>query len=151
VVELLRVNNLGRTRPLNPPQGDLNKPEESSGNHSVRYKDIPGYVTELARANRLKMTNAEQILWTHISNKKLNGLKFRRQYPIGRYIADFYNHDHHLIIEVDGSIHDLQKEYDKNKSSILQGNDCSIIRFSNKEIYEDIESVKQTIISAIIS
>lgn len=59
-----------------------------------------------AEALRYNPTQAELILWGHLSGKQL-GAKFRRQHPLGIYIADFYCHQHKLIIELDGSIHNL--------------------------------------------
>lgn len=59
-----------------------------------------------AKELRKSMTIAEKILWKHLRNNKLNGLKFRRQHPLDIFIADFYCHPKRLIIELDGGIHD---------------------------------------------
>lgn len=56
------------------------------------------------------MTEAEDILWKHLRNKKLNGLKFRRQHPLDIFIADFYCHEKKLVIELDGGIHDILEQ-----------------------------------------
>ncbi len=112
-----------------------------------RYKDTPRYVTNLSRKFRNNMTECEKMLWEKISRKQLNGLKFRRQFPVGRYIADFYNHDKRLIIEVDGSVHNEQKEYDKKRERYLEASGCTIIRFTNDEIINNIDLVIEKILS----
>ena len=110
-----------------------------------RYKDTPRYVTNLSRKLRNNMTECEKMLWEKISKKQLNGLKFRRQFPVGRYIADFYNHEKKLIIEVDGSVHNEQKEYDKNREKYLEASGYTIIRFTNDEIVNNIDLVIEKI------
>ena len=111
-----------------------------------QYKDTPKYVTELSRKNRIHPTLQEEKLWQAISGKKLNGLKFRRQFPIERYIVDFYNHDNRLILEIDGSIHDTTKEYDENREAYLLACGYKVIRFTNFEIDHNIESVLRKIL-----
>lgn len=82
------------------------------------------------------MTEAEKILWNELKNRKLMGLKFRRQHPVHLYIADFFCHEKRLIIEVDGRIHDQEerKEHDLNRSAELDRLGISVIRFSNEQI-----------------
>ncbi|MDD5675742.1 MAG: endonuclease domain-containing protein [Chitinivibrionales bacterium] len=110
-----------------------------------RHKNTPKYITGLARKNRLNPTIQEEKLWVAISGKKLNNMKFRRQFPIGRYIADFYNHAHRLIIEIDGNIHEIKKEYDGNRDNYLRGCGYRVLRFANSEIEMRIEMVLQKI------
>jgi very-short-patch-repair endonuclease len=111
-----------------------------------KYRNIPRYVTRFARILRLSMTPAEQLLWQHISNRQLAGLRFRRQHPIGRYIADFYNHETKLVIELDGPIHDKQKEYDKNRDKYLKAVGNVILRFKNEQVASDLPSVLNNIL-----
>jgi len=115
-------------------------------NKFTRYKDTPKYVSKLAWDNRNNPTDQEEKLWSMISGKKLNGLKFRRQFPIGRYIVDFYNHDNRLVIEIDGSIHDTTKEYDKNRDAYLYAGGYKVLRFNNSEIESNVETVIQKIL-----
>lgn len=79
------------------------------------------------------MTQAEEILWKHLRNKKLNGMKFRRQHPLDMFIADFYCHEKKLIIELDGGIHETpeQQEYDEGRTFLLQDKD---LRFCDLEM-----------------
>jgi len=107
----------------------------------------PG-IFEKAKELRKAMTSAEEILWKHLRNKKLNGLKFRRQHPIFIFIADFYCHQKKLIIELDGEIHDdpEQIEHDENRTADLEGKGFTILRFRNEELISDLETVLERII-----
>lgn len=87
------------------------------------------------------MTEAERILWACLSKKQLNGARFRKQHPIGDYIADFYCHEYRLVVEVDGGVHQQRKEYDANRSHEMSTVGIRVIRFSNEEIIFDLESV----------
>jgi very-short-patch-repair endonuclease len=106
-------------------------------------------IKELCRELRKTTTEAENILLEQLRNRNFEGLKFNRQFPIiynnyGTkklfFIADFYCHEENLIIEVDGKIHDLQKEYDANRDRILQELKLSVLRFRNDEL-EDVNAV----------
>jgi very-short-patch-repair endonuclease len=96
-----------------------------------------------AKELRKSMTVAEEILWKHLRNNKLNGLKFRRQHPLDIFIADFYCHNKRLIIELDGGIHDTpeQKEYDEGRTFELEEKGFKILRFKNEEVINNIENV----------
>ena len=102
----------------------------------------------LARHLRQNETQAEKVLWQEIRNKKLNGYKFRRQHPIGKFIVDFYCHKEKLIIEVDGSIHDdkVIKNFDEWREVALVNMGFNVLRFRNSEILEQIEEVKKKIL-----
>lgn len=112
-----------------------------------RHKDTPNYQTALSRKNRQESTLHEKMLWDVLRGKKLNELKFRRQFPIGRYIVDFYNHPYKLVIEIDGKNHENKKEYDKNMDRYLKSCGFNVIRFSSKEIESDLPGVIKTIIT----
>jgi len=88
-------------------------------------------------------TRAEEFLWEKIRRNQLSGFKFRRQHPIANFIADFYCHEVRLVIEVDGNIHDEteQMDYDQGKEYDLESMGLRIIRFKNKEVLSDIDSV----------
>jgi very-short-patch-repair endonuclease len=116
-----------------------------------KYKDTPNYITNLSRKNRIHPTMQEEKLWQAISGEKLKGLKFRRQFPIGRYIVDFYNHVHRLIIEIDGGIHNTTKEYDKNRDNYLLACGYKILRLTNLEIEQNFEEALQKISNYLIS
>ena len=94
------------------------------------------------------MTPAEKILWKKIKANRLNGLHFRRQQIVYGYFTDFYCHQHELIVEVDGGIHEFQKEYDAEREEYLIGPGFRMIRFANEEIERDLKGVLQKIVEA---
>ena len=96
-----------------------------------------------AKALRKTSTETENILWEMVRGRKFMGLKFRRQHPIGRFIADFYCHDKKFVIEVDGSIHNSeeQREYDAGRTYELNENGIQVIRFTNNEIEKELQKV----------
>jgi len=103
---------------------------------------------KIRRRLRQESTTAEDFLWQQIRNGKWNQLKFKRQHSIGNYIVDFYCASKRLIIEVDGSIHQLpeQKEKDKTRDENLKEMNFIIFRFSNEQVLYNINFVKQEII-----
>jgi cyclase len=96
------------------------------------------------RAGQLRknMTDAEKFLWSELRNKKL-GFTFRGQHPINIFIADFYCHKARLAVEVDGSIHEIEgsREKDRGRDDEFSGFGILTLRFSNEEIFRDLESV----------
>jgi very-short-patch-repair endonuclease len=91
---------------------------------------------------RNKMTLAEELLWNYLKTNEW-GYKFRRQHPILMYVADFYCHQLKLIIEIDGSIHQLEdvKRNDAIRENHLKNLGLKIIRFKNEKVMNDLESV----------
>ena len=102
---------------------------------------------EFAEANRKKSTEAESILWTQLRGKQLADYKFRRQHIIGHYIADFYCHAHSLVVEIDGSIHQLPevKDNDEQRTAWLVEHGYKVIRFRNNEVIGNIDGVLKSI------
>ena len=108
-------------------------------------------IFEKASELRRNMTDAEILLWNELKNRKVFRPKFRRQHPIDIFIVDFYCHEFKLAIELDGDIH-LKveiKEYDDGRSHDIEKLGIKILRFTNKEIFENIENVKQCILKEI--
>jgi cyclase len=99
-----------------------------------------------AKALRKNMTEAEKVLWGYLKGG-VHGLKIRRQHAIGIYIADFYCHQIKLVIELDGKIHEDAevKILDEHRESELRGWGYEIIRFTNEELFEDINKVLTSI------
>ncbi len=126
---------------------------ENLGNEKMQQFSVRKYALIVSRELRKKQTIAEQILWDRIRKKKFLGYKFNRQYPIIYYwqnierffIADFYCHELQLIIEVDGGIHEQQKEYDKIRQQLLELMMYKIIRFNNEEVMNEVEGVAEKI------
>jgi very-short-patch-repair endonuclease len=94
------------------------------------------------------MTPAEQALWQYLRDRRLEGLKFRRQHPLGPFITDFCCPEHRLIIEVDGWIHQYQQAYDQARTEVLQQYGYRVLRFSNAMVLEDMAAVLETIVRA---
>ena len=97
--------------------------------------------TTRARKLRSQQTPAERLLWSLLRANQLSGLKFRRQFPIGNYFADFACVERKLIIELDGEYHDYTEEEDAKRHQAIEAAGWSILRFANEEILGDPESV----------
>jgi leucyl-tRNA synthetase len=105
-----------------------------------------------ARKNRRSQTEAEGLLWeTVLRAKKLDGYKFTRQKPIHSYILDFYCSKLSLGIEVDGGSHIEKEEYDQRRTFLLNGFGIDIIRFSNEEVIQNINSIRKQLSTYIES
>lgn len=110
--------------------------------------DAGHHMVGLAKGLRRRETKAEKVLRQQLRWKKLGNIKFRRQHPIGNYIADFYCSEKKIIIELDGKIHDSKenKESDKERDLNLAAYGIKTLRFKNSEIFENIEKVLQKIL-----
>jgi very-short-patch-repair endonuclease len=102
-----------------------------------------------ARHLRKSYTDAELRLWRLLRNRRLTGIKFRRQHPIDRYIADFVCLEHQLIIEVDGSQHAQQADYDTKRTAQLEVLGFRVLRFWDNDVLTNSEAVLQAIYDAI--
>jgi very-short-patch-repair endonuclease len=87
-----------------------------------------------ARELRNSATDAERVLWQHLRARRLSGLKFRRQYPIAGYIADFVCVEVKLVIELDGGQHVDQQAYDAERTRKLETNGYRVLRFWNDDV-----------------
>lgn len=107
------------------------------------HKGAIGKLYQYGRELKQSSTKAEKILWEYLRNRKLDGLKFRRQHPIDKYIADFYCHEKKLVIELDGAVHDekMNTQYDEARTYELAGSGIRVVRFWNIEVENDIEFV----------
>jgi len=94
-----------------------------------------------AKILRDNLTTCEKLLWERVKQKQICGLRFRRQHPIDFFIADFYCHEAKLVVELDGEIHNQQKEYDDGRSAEMEKYSIKVIRFTNSEIENKIEEV----------
>ncbi|WP_071590732.1 endonuclease domain-containing protein [Synechococcus sp. PCC 7336] len=115
---------------------------------------IRGTTPELDRAAkqlRKKLTPAEACLWQALRNRQLRGLRFRRQHPIDRFIADFYCPACKLAIEVDGAVHDDRTEVDAARTQAMEAYGCRVIRFANQQVLNDLDAVLDAIYRAATS
>ena len=101
----------------------------------------PWALTERAKEMRRAPTVAENRLWQRLRRRQLGRFRFRRQEPIGRYIVDFYCHQARLVVEVDGGIHERQREYDEVRTEWLEAHGYRVVRFTNEAVLERIEEV----------
>ena len=100
-----------------------------------------------ARENRKKLTDAERLIWRHLRYQQM-GTRFRRQHPIGRYIADFAAPSIGLVVELDGSQH-RGSSYDRRRDSYLRGQGWKVIRFWDWDVMGNTEGVLAGIADAI--
>ena len=103
-----------------------------------------------ARALRKNPTEAERALWKHLRLRQLEGQKFRRQQPLGRYVVDFVCFEKKVIVELDGGQHSEQVASDAQRTSWLRGQGFRVLRFWNHEVLRDIEAVKETVREALL-
>ncbi len=101
-----------------------------------------------AIALRKELTPAERKLWSRIRNDQL-GVTFRRQHAVGNYIPDFCSPQAKLIIELDGSQHLEQQDYDTQRTKYLESLGYKVIRFWNSDVMNNIDSVILVIMQAI--
>ncbi|HYD96763.1 MAG TPA: endonuclease domain-containing protein [Noviherbaspirillum sp.] len=102
-----------------------------------------------ARALRSDLTIAEYKLWQALRGKQVGACRFRRQHPIGRYIADFACINKMLVIELDGGQHQEQTEYDNRRTAALQQQGWRVLRFWNNDVLENFEGVLAVVADAL--
>ena len=113
-----------------------------------RIRGTTPEIEAAARHLRRNMTPAEQKLWEALKAKKLGGLKFRAQHPVGPFILDFYCPARKLVVELDGEVHEEQADYDESRTQQLENYGHRVIRFRNEEVLEDLPSVLERILEA---
>lgn len=98
---------------------------------------------EYARSMRRNPTPAEKAMWTILRNRQLAGYKFRRQHPLGLYIADFYSRDAALVVELDGDSHFTPEgtEHDRFRHAYLQSLNLFVLRFLNPDVFDTEDAV----------
>ena len=106
-------------------------------------------MTKRARKLRNQQTKAESLLWSALRAKRLCGLKFRRQYPIGPFFADLACVARKVIVELDGGYHDHQIEDDVSRQVHLEDQGWRVMRFSNEDVLEDVEAVAASIVEQL--
>ncbi|MBC8036827.1 MAG: DUF559 domain-containing protein [Rhizobiales bacterium] len=105
--------------------------------------------TEFAKVLRRNQTNAEAKLWSRLRNRQLASRKFRRQFPIGGYIADFVCIEAKLVVELDGGQHADAAAYDTQRTSEFEAGGFFVLRFWNGDVLKDVEAVVATIHSLL--
>ena len=101
-----------------------------------------------AKRMRSEQTDHERRLWGILRARRLEGLKFRRQAPLGPYIADFASFRHRVVVELDGSQHG-ESAYDAVRDAWLRGQGFTVVRFWNHEVMDNADGVVRTILAAV--
>jgi very-short-patch-repair endonuclease len=110
-------------------------------NGNMRY--ISPELKALCREYRKNPTDAETVMWKCLRNRKLSGYKFLRQHPIGGYIVDFFCYKKHLVVEIDGGIHNRKDIHEKDvrRQRFLEQNGYKVVRYTNTEVQQSLEKV----------
>ena len=95
------------------------------------------------------MTDAERLLWSRLRRRQIHGLRFRRQHPIGPYIADFACTQRRLVIELDGGQHVQAKDKDAARTRWLAQREYRVLRFWNNDVLTRIDAVVQVVAAAL--
>ena len=113
----------------------------------LRNPRVAAYAIEL----RARMTDAEMKVWYHLRARRFLGWKFRRQVPIGDYVADFVCEEARVIVEIDGGQHDVRRERDERRSRWLTGQGYRVVRVWNNDVFGNIDGVLERITEALPS
>lgn len=106
-------------------------------------------LTQRAKEMRKAMPEPEMLLWMELRAGRFQGIKFRRQKVIGRFIADFASNDPKLVIEIDGDTHARREGYDAERTHLLKQQGYRVIRFSNSDVMENMDGLLERL-SAIV-
>ena len=117
----------------------------------LHHSPLPTDLLEFARKLRTEQTDAENLLWFLLRDRRLGGWKFRRQYPLDPYVLDFLCFQRKLAVELDGGQHNEpgKLRYDENRTKLIASKGIRVIRFWNHEVLTDTEVVLQVIWDAL--
>jgi very-short-patch-repair endonuclease len=107
------------------------------------FYDASPAIHEKAKELRASMTPSEKILWGRLRQLREKGFIFRRQHPMLKFIADFYCHQAHLVVEVDGGIHEDtdRAAYDVGRTAEMSAYGVQVIRFTNEQVQQNVDEV----------
>ena len=110
-----------------------------------------GYSRPTLRSRELRnnATDAERKLWPHLSARKLRGVRFNRQFPVGQFICDFVSREKRLVIEIDGGHHATNVEYDSRRTQFLNSQGYVVLRFWNNDVIDNLDGVLMMIGEAL--
>jgi very-short-patch-repair endonuclease len=114
---------------------------EGQGRGPMKRRRSSVSIQERAQQLRQEQTSSEALLWQQLRAYRFGGYTFRCQHPIGRFIVDFYCAERRLIIELDGPIHERQREYDRICDERLRQQGYTIFRVTNEELVTDMNGV----------
>jgi very-short-patch-repair endonuclease len=102
-----------------------------------------------AKSMRHDPAYVERLVWSHLRDHKLGGWKFRRQVPVGRYIADYVCAQKKVIVELDGGVHKLRTARDRIRDVHLRNSGYIVLRFENNDVLRDLPGVLAKILQVI--
>ena len=102
-------------------------------------------LTAFAKSMRRNPTDAESLLWQRLRSKQIEGVKFRRQQPIDKFIVDFITFEKRVVVELDGGQHADAANQDGERDQLLRANGFRVLRFWNNEVLQNIDGVLETI------
>ncbi len=120
--------------------------EEFRSHGGLNHSD---FLRDRSRKLRKNATYPERLLWSVLRNRRLHGLKFRRQVPVDKYIADFLCHEFMLIVELDGESHRNRGMADRHREGRLRQLGYNVLRIANDDVIQDLESVCQAILRVV--
>ena len=133
-------NTIGRARRKTPSPLDAGEGGEGGSARTLT----------IARKLRAEMTDAERKLWSLLRRKQLAGFRFRRQVPLGPFVADFACYSARLVIEVDGGQHGVRVDHDERRTKWLEQFGWRVLRFWNEDVLREPENVIEMIRLALI-
>ena len=113
-------------------------------------EELRRQMVEIARQFRKQPTRGEAVLWQALRGRQLEGVKFRRQQPIGPFVVDFFAPDERLIVEVDGPIHQQQIEADARRQGLLESLGLRFVRLRSDYVEHDLPQALTTIRAALL-
>ena len=116
------------------------------GGRRVRVKSRTG----IARRLRNHSTDTERCLWRHLRDRQIEGFKFRRQQPVGRYVVDFVNLEKKVVVELDGGQHALDP-CDRTRDEWLRAEGYQVLRFWDNQVFGNLEGVLENIRDALLT
>lgn len=124
------------------------KPRHPKGSTGlIRLQKVSDDKLQMARHFRQHMTYGERCFWNMARNNQINGLRFRRQQIIRGFIADFYCNQIGLVVEIDGGVHEQQKDYDRLREQIISVCGVRVVRFTNDEVVNKGDWVREQVLA----
>ncbi len=106
-------------------------------------------MVQIARELRKRSTPSEAMLWEALRGRKLAGMRFRRQQPLGPFVVDFFAAQERLVVEIDGSVHDTTIEADAARQAIIEGAGYRFVRVSAGAVARELATVLEEILKAV--
>lgn len=135
--------------PLPPGEGQGVRAGAKARAEMKPPKNIPPEHIDFARQLRQSQTDAENLFWNLLRDRRLAGFKFRRQHPMPPYVLDFYCHEARLCIELDGGQHAEQPDRDSNRDAMLHAQGIHTLRFWNNQVLSETEGVLEAVWQAL--